>query len=138
NTRVPVVTVRSWDSAHQAHASVESPLTLSDSATYGSPTPELAVVGLPSLSSGARHLNVGVVNVGIVPANVKITVRRAANGAAVGKPVQSWIEEDQVFLTRDIEAALGFRIDETMVVRIVVNQGTAVGFATVVGAGGGT
>lgn len=139
NGRVPVVTVRSWDSAHQAHASVESPLTmLNDSSTAGSPTPELAIVGLPSLSSGARHLNVGVVNVGIVPANVKITVRRASNGATLGKPIESWIEEDQVFLTRDVEAALGFRIDETMMVRIVVNQGTTVGFATVVGQEGDT
>lgn len=138
NTRVPVVTVRSWDSAHQAHASTEPPLTMSDSATAASATPELAIVGLPSLSSGARHLNVGVVNVGIVPANVKITVRRAANGAVVGKPIESWIEEDKVFITRDVEAALGFRIDETMVVRIVVNQGTAVGFATVVGQEGDT
>jgi hypothetical protein len=138
NTRVPVVTVRSWDSAHQAHASVESPLTLSDSATYGSPTPELVIVGLPSLSSGARHLNVGVVDVGNVPVNVKITVRRASNGAVVGKPIESWIDEDQVFITRDVEAALGFRIDETMVVHIAVNQGTAVGFATVVGQEGDT
>src|SRR5258708_18759191 len=41
---VPVVAVRPSDSAHQAHASLEQPLTMSDSATAGSPTPELAIV----------------------------------------------------------------------------------------------
>ncbi len=138
NGHVPVVAVRSWDSAHQAHASIEQPLTMSDSATAGSPTPELAIVGLPSMTSGARHLNIGAVNVGIVPANVKITVRRANNGRAVGKPVEAWIEEDQVFITRDIEVAAGLRIDATMIVRMTVEQGSCVGFATVVGQDGDT
>jgi hypothetical protein len=138
NGRVPVVAVSSWDSAHQAHASIEPPLTMNDSATAGSPRPELAIVGLPAMTSGARHLNIGAVNVGIVPANVRVTVRRAGNGAVVGKPVEAWIEEDHVFITRDIEAALGFRIDETMIVRISVIQGTCAGFATVVGQDGDT
>lgn len=138
NGHVPVVTVRSWDSAHGAHASIEPPLTATDAAIAGSPRPELAIVGLPSMTTGARHLNIGAVNVGIVPANVRISVRRAKDGAVMGTPVESWIEEDQVFITRDIEAALGFRIDETMVVRIVVLQGSCAGFATVVGQDGDT
>jgi hypothetical protein len=138
NGRAPVVSARSWDSAHQAHASIEPPLTLADSATAGSPTPELVIVGLPSLASGNRHLNIGVVNVGIIPANVKVTVCRARGGAAVGKPLEAWVEEGQVYLIRDLEAALGFRIDESMLVRIAMNQGTGVGFATVVGQEGDT
>jgi len=138
NGRVPVVTVRSWDSAHHGHASIEPPLTMSDSATARSPTPELAIVGLPSMATGDRHINIGVVNVGIVPANVKISVRRARGGAVVGKPIEAWIEEDQVYLLRDLEAALGFRIDEEMIVRIAVKEGTGVGFATVVSQDGDT
>jgi hypothetical protein len=138
NGRAPVVTARSWDSAHQAHASIEPPLTLADSATAFSPTPELVLVGLPSMASGSRHLNVGVVNLGIVPANVKVTVCRARGGAIVGKPIEAWIEEDQLYVIRDLEAALGFRIDESMIVRIAMNQGTGVGFATVVGQEGDT
>jgi len=138
NGRVPVVAVRSWDSAHQAHASIDPPLTMADSATAGSPTPELAVVGLPAMTSSGRHLNLGAVNVGIVPAKVRITVRRASNGSVIGKPVEAWIEEDHVFIIRDIETALGFRIDETMIVRMSVLQGTCVGFATVVGQDGDT
>ena len=90
------------------------------------------------MTSGARHLNIGAVNVGIVPANVKITARRANNGRAVGKPVEAWIEEDQVFITRDIEVAAGLRIDATMIVRMTVVQGSCVGFATVVGQDGDT
>jgi hypothetical protein len=133
NGRVPVVTVRTWDSAHQAHASIEPPLTMSDSAAAGSPTPELAIIGLPSLSSGGRHLNVGVVNVGIVPANIKITARLARGGAPVGKTIEAWIDEDQVFMVRDIEAAFGMRLDESTLIRVTMIQGTAVGFASVVG-----
>src|SRR5205807_1327038 len=77
NTHAPVVVMRTWDSAHGGHASIETPLTMSDSATAQSPTPELAIIGIPSLGAGGRHINIGVVNVGIVPATFRIT---APNG----------------------------------------------------------
>lgn len=136
NTRAPVMVVRTWDSAHGGHATMETPLTMNDSATAGSPTPELAIIGLPSLATGGRHINVGVVNVGIVPAQFRITARRARGGDAVGKPVESGVPEDEVWVVRDVEAALGMRIDEGTTLRITALQGTGVAFASIVGENG--
>jgi hypothetical protein len=136
NTRAPVTVMRTWDSAHGGHATIETPLTMNDSATAASPTPELAIIGLPSSASGGRHINVGVVNVGIVPATFRITARRASDGKIIGRRVESGVPEDEVWIVRDVESQLGIHIDENTTLRITAVEGTAVAFASIVGENG--
>jgi hypothetical protein len=129
--RAPVAVVKTADVAHRASASVEEPLSRRDAATASTESAELAIVGIPPLSELPRRVNVGVVNIGTIPATFRISVR-TRTGASVGQSVESGVPEDQVWLANDIENALGVRLDETMTVRVTVIAGTGVAFATVV------
>ncbi len=135
NGRSPVIVVHSWDSAHDAHASIEPPLTMSDAATAGSPTPELAIIGIPARPAQGRRINIGVVNVGIVPAEFRI-VARSADGRLLGHPIQTVIDEDGVWVVHDLESQLGATIGEGGMIRVAVVAGTGVGYASVVDANG--
>ncbi|HWW62108.1 MAG TPA: hypothetical protein VN181_12130, partial [Thermoanaerobaculia bacterium] len=126
--RAPVAIVKTYDSAHDGRASVESPLTPRDSATAGSDNAELTIVGVPASQPLARRVNVGVVNTGIIPATFRIT--------ANGKSILSGVAEDEVWLVNDLERQLGVTLDETTTVRITAIAGTGVGFATVIDARG--
>jgi hypothetical protein len=132
--RAPVAVVKTSDVAHNGRASVEQPLTKRDSATSSTVAAELAIVGLPSWTAG-RRVNVGVVNLGDIPATFRISVR-ARNGATIGKPIESGVPEGQVWLVNDSEHGLGVQLDETMTLRVTVIAGTGVAFATVVDAAG--
>lgn len=135
NGRAPVIVVHTWDSAHDAHASIEPPLTMSDAATAGSATPELAVVGIPARPAQGRRINVGVVNVGIVPAEFRI-MARSADGRPLGHPFQTVIDEDGVWVVHDVESQLGAQIGEGGMIRVVMVAGTGVAYASVVDANG--
>ncbi|MDP9191640.1 MAG: hypothetical protein M3P06_08040 [Acidobacteriota bacterium] len=133
--RTPVAVVKTSDVAHQASASVEQPLTRRDAATASTEHAELAIVGVPPKSGLPRRVNVGVVNLGTIPATFRISAR-TRTGATAGGSVESGVPEDQVWLVNDIENELGVTLDETMTVRITVIAGTGVAFATVVEYGG--
>ena len=136
--RAPVAVVKTSDVAHQASASVEEPLTRRDAATASTESAELAIVGIPSPPSSPlepRRVNVGVVNIGTIPATFRVSAR-TRSGASIGGSVESGVPEDQVWLVNDIEKELGIRLDETMTVRVTVIAGTGVAFATVVEYGG--
>lgn len=134
--RAPVAVIKTSDVAHGAEASLEQPLTKRDSATAATESAELTILGIPAPRSGAwRRVNGGVVNIGNIPAAVRISAR-TRTGRAVGRSVESGVPEDQVWLVNDLEGTLGVKLDETMTLRITVIAGTAVGFATVVGADG--
>ena len=133
--RAPVAVVKTSDVAHHASASVEQPLSRRDAATASTESAELAIVGIPPLSEGPRRVNIGVVNIGTIPATFRISAR-TRTGAAVGQSVESGVPEDQVWLVNDVETALGVHLDETMTVRITVIAGTGVAFGTVVQYGG--
>jgi hypothetical protein len=133
--RAPVAVVKTSDVAHQASASVEQPLTRRDAATASTEHAELAIVGVPPRSGLPRRVNVGVVNLGTIPATFRISAR-TRTGATAGGSVESGVPEDQVWLVNDIENQLGVTLDETMTVRITVIAGTGVAFATVVEYGG--
>ena len=128
---VPVAVVKTYDIAHQGSASVETPLTERDSATANSDNGELTIVGLPPIRTPGRRVNVGVVNIGLIPATFRITAR-TRTGRQLGKPVESGISEDEVWMVRDLERELGVTIDENTTLRITAIAGTGVGFATVV------
>ncbi|HKB81472.1 MAG TPA: hypothetical protein VKH35_17310 [Thermoanaerobaculia bacterium] len=131
NGRTPVVVVHSWDAAHGRHGSIERPLTASDAATAGGTTPELAVVGIPAPSAEGRRINIGVVNVGDFPATFRITAQTAA-GVVAGRPIESGVAEDGVWVTADLEKELGVPIGEAMTVRVTAIAGSGVAYASVV------
>jgi hypothetical protein len=133
--RPPVAVVKTSDVAHHASASVEQPLSRRDAATASTEHAELAIVGIPPASGLPRRVNVGVVNLGTIPATFRISAR-TRTGATVGSDVESGVPEDQVWLVNDIENELGMTLDETMTVRVTVIAGTGVAFATVVEYGG--
>ncbi|HEY0140317.1 MAG TPA: hypothetical protein VGF48_05440 [Thermoanaerobaculia bacterium] len=129
--RAPVAVVKTSDVAHGGRATVETPLSKRDSATAGSDAAELTIVGIPASSAPGRRVNVGIVNIGIIPATFRITVRDR-NGRAIGKPIESGIPEDEVWLVPALEQELGIALDEGATVRLTAIAGTGVGFATVV------
>jgi hypothetical protein len=129
--RAPVAVVKTSDVAHGARASIEEPLTRRDAATASTEHAELAIVGIPPTPAEPRRVNIGIVNLGIIPATFRISAR-TRSGAAIGRDVESGVPEDQVWLVNDIESELGVKLDETMTVRITVIAGTGVAFATVV------
>lgn len=132
--RAPVAVVKTSDVAHAARASLDQPLTARDSATAQTDVAELALVGIPAEGSGAepaRRINIGMVNIGTIPATFKVTAR-TRTGAVAGTSIESGVAEDNVWLVNDIESVLGVKLDETMTVRVTVIAGTGVAFATVV------
>jgi hypothetical protein len=133
--RAPVVVVKTSDVAHGARASLEQPLTKRDAATSSTDNAELVIVGLPPVPPEGRRVNIGVVNLGVIPATFRISAR-TRTGAEIGKAFESGVPEGQVWLTNDLEGRLGVKLDETMTVRLTAIAGTGVGFATVVATGG--
>ena len=127
----PVATVKTSDVAHGARGSSDAPLTVRDSATSQTELDELAIVGIPEQKQPGRRVNVGMVNIGIIPATFKVTVRDRT-GKLAGTSVESGVPEDNVWLVNDVEHQLGVRLDATMTVRVTVIAGTGVAFASVV------
>jgi hypothetical protein len=126
-----VAVVKTADVAHGGRASIEPPLSLRDAATAATESAELAIVGIPAAPRPGRRVNIGMVNIGIIPATFRVTAR-TRSGATVGRATEQGVPEDQVWIVNDLEHALGMQIDETMTVRVTVIAGTGVAFATVV------
>ena len=122
--------LRTYDAAHDAKASIDSPLSMRDAAAGA----DLTVVGIPG-GGAARRVNVGVVNVGLIPATFRITAR-AANGKTIGTVYEEGVPEDEARLVSDIETALGVQLDESTTLHVTPVAGTIVAYATAIGAGG--
>ena len=121
--RGPVASVKNYDAAHDAHASIEEPLTARDSATFGGDAAELTIVGIPD-AHAPRRVNVGIVNTGTIPATYRISVGK--------KFMEQGVAEDEVWIVADIEHTLGVTLDGTTTVRITPVAGTGVAFASVI------
>ena len=128
--RAPVARMKTYDAAHEAKASIDTPLSMRDAATGA----DLTVVGIPG-GGIARRVNVGVVNVGTIPATFRITARTAA-GKTIGTFYEEGVPEDESRLVSDIETALGVQLDESATLHITPVAGTIVAYATVISAGG--
>jgi len=131
----PVARVKTADVAHDARATIDAPLTLADSATAGTPNDDLTIFGLPTTKD--RRINIGIVNVGAIPATFRITAR-SRTGQALGKPVEEGLGEDDSYTLTDLESQLRTRLDETTSVHIGIVAGTCIAYATVVDANGDT
>jgi len=121
--RGPVASVKNYDAAHDAHASIEEPLTARDSATFGGDAAELTIVGIPD-AHAPRRVNVGIVNTGTIPATYRISVGK--------KFMEQGVAEDEVWIVADIEHTLGVTLDGTTTVRVTPVAGTGVAFASVI------
>jgi hypothetical protein len=121
--RAPVASVKTYDAAHDSHASIEDALAGRDSATAGGDAAELTIIGIPEART-PRRVNVGVVNTGTIPATFRISVR--------GKSIEQGVAEDEVWIVPDIEHTLGVALDETITIRLTPVAGTGVAFAAVV------
>lgn len=127
--RVPVAVVKTFDRVSGGSATLEKPLTPRDSATSGKETSELAILAIPAPTHG-RRVNVGMVNIGIIPATFRLSAR-SHSGQLVGRPVESGVPEDQAWVVNDVEHQLGVKLDETMTLRVTVIAGTGVAYASV-------
>jgi hypothetical protein len=127
--RPPVARVRTFDAAHNAKASVDAPLSMRDSATARTDNEELTIVG--AAGGGTRRVNIGIVNVGRIPATFRISVR-TRTGQQIGRTHEEGLPEDDSRLISDVEKELGVTIDETTTVHVTMIAGTCVAYASVV------
>ena len=112
-------------SAHGTHASIDTPLTMSDSASAGS---HLVVLGIPATHA---RINMAIVSVGNIPATFRISAV-TSSGASIGRPILRGVEEDGVWVVYDLESELPAAIDEGAMIRVTVIAGTGVAYASVV------
>jgi len=128
----PLARLKTYDSAHNAQGSVDAPLSMRDAATAGN-NADLTIVGIPGGTQ--RRVNIGIVNVGKIPAIFSITIR-TRTGERIGKTFQEALAEDASRMIPDIDKTLGVPIDETTVVHITMIDGTGVAYASIVDANG--
>ncbi len=129
-SRAPVARMKTYDAAHDSKASIDSPLSPRDASAAG----DLTIVGVPGGGKG-RRVNVGIVNIGNIPATFRITAQ-TRTGQTIGKAFEEGLPEDESRLLSDVESALGVPLDDTTTLHITPVAGTIVAYATVVGAGG--
>ena len=133
--RAPLARLSTYDAAHNGRPSVMTPMSSRDAATAQMDADDLAIVGLPGGGPSKRRINVGVVNIGQIPATFRLIVT-SSNGKQIGGHLELGISEDESHLQNDVEAALGTTIDETMTLHVRVVAGTCLAYATVVDASG--
>jgi len=129
----PVALIKTYDSAHNAKGTVETPLSMRDAASAGSENTDLTIAGIPG--GTVRRINLGIVNVGKIPATFRITVR-SRTGQQIGKTFEEGLGEDASRMIADIDKTLGVAIDETTVVHVTIVAGTCVAYASVIDANG--
>jgi hypothetical protein len=125
----PVARIKTYDAAHNARGSVSAPLSMRDSASAGSDSQDLTLAGIPGGTD--RRVNIGIVNIGKVPAIFRITVR-TRTGQKIGKTFEEALNEDELRTIPEIEKTLGVTIDETNALHISMIAGTCVAYASVV------
>ena len=133
--RGPVARVKTYDATRVSSGTVDRPLASSDSATSGTNLDDLVIVGLPGGGQSARRVNVGVVNIGNIPATFRITVR-TRDGVQVGEAVEQGLPEAESAFINNVELESGATIDDTSTVHVTMIAGTGVAYASVVDSDG--
>jgi hypothetical protein len=129
----PVALIKTYDAAHNAQGSVDAPLSMRDAVTAGTADDDLTLFGIPAGTQ--RRVNIGIVNVGKIPAIFRITVR-TRTGLQIGKTFEEGLGEDASRMINDIDKTLGAELDETTAVHVTMIAGTGVAYASIVGANG--
>jgi hypothetical protein len=127
--RPPVARLKTYDAAHNARPSIIAPVSMQDAATARTENDELTIVGIPNVAG--RRVNIGIVNVGQIPATFRISVR-TRTGHRVGRIIEQGLPEDESFVLPDAEKELGVEFDETSTVKITMIAGTGIAYASVV------
>jgi hypothetical protein len=135
--RGPIARVKTYDAARASSGTVDRPLAAADSATSGTSHDDLVIVGLPGGGQPARRVNVGVVNIGNIPATFRITVR-TRDGVQVGEAVEQGLPEGESAFINNLELENGAAIDDTSTVHVTMIAGTGVAYASVVDSDGDT
>jgi hypothetical protein len=125
----PVALLKTYDAARGAQGSVDAPLSMQDSATAGIGNSDLTIVGIPGGTQ--RRVNLGIVNVGKIPATFLITAH-TRTGQQIGKIIKEGLGEDASRMIADIEKTLGVALDETTAVHVTMTAGTGVAYASIV------
>ncbi|HVR42934.1 MAG TPA: hypothetical protein VMS56_05755 [Thermoanaerobaculia bacterium] len=127
--RIPVLLVETRDVGRGGIATVTPPLGESSAAELGTRNDALI---LPALrGGGVIRVNLGAVNVGIVPLHLRISAR-AADGSAVGRVFDVGVFEEQAWVVVDAASHLGVALDGTVTVHMRVLRGKAVAYASIV------
>ena len=126
----PVARIKTYDSAHSnARAAVASPLSARDAASAGAENSELTVVGIPG--GTGRRINIGVINVGQIPATFRISIH-TRSGQRIGKTIEQGLPESESYLLNDAEKELGVPLDESVTLHVTMVAGSGIAYATVV------
>jgi hypothetical protein len=89
------------------------------------------ILGIPKRPAEGRRINIAIVNVGNIPATFRIRAI-GPNGATMGVPIESGVDEDGLWVTQNLETELHASIDEGAMIRVSVIAGTGVAYASVV------
>jgi hypothetical protein len=125
--RVPFVRVATYDSARQQTAKFEPPLGPEDAAEAGRERSRLLLVGVPG--GQGRRVHLGIVNVGDAPASFRVAAI-GADGAPVGTPIETHLEELSAWVLPNAGEALGVTIDPALAIHIELITGKAVAYAS--------
>ncbi|MGZ4810217.1 MAG: hypothetical protein ACXV7D_12905, partial [Thermoanaerobaculia bacterium] len=131
----PLARLSTYDAAHDGRPSIVMPMSVRDSATAQTEIEDLTIVGLPGGGTAKRRINVGIVNVGQIPATFRLTAA-TPSGKTIGGHIEIGIAEDESYLQNDVESAIGVPIDESVTVHLKIVAGTCIAYATVVDASG--
>jgi hypothetical protein len=126
-------TARTWDAGRGGSAPAMLPMRTSDAAVAGSGRSALVMTGFPS---GGR-LNVGVMNVGRTPARFSISAVYNEGWPATQHAIAGGAHEEDSFFVGQVESRLGVAVEPRLIIRIDVEQGQAIGYASVVDAESG-
>ena len=129
--RPPVARVRTYDSARQGSGTVERPLSSSDSATAHSDIDDLIIVGVPGGGETVRRINIGIVNVGPIPATFRLVIRDR-RGRDIATTDDIGIPEADSLFMDNIERELHATVEESSTIHVRMVAGTCVAYASVV------
>ncbi len=125
----PLLFALTRDRARGGNASRSAPLGQGDAAEAGTSADDLQIVG--AISGGTRRANVGAVNVGTVPARIRIHAT-APDGTPAGAALEWEIPEERSWLLVDVEGRLGVPLNGSVVLHVTPLRGRAVAYASVI------
>jgi hypothetical protein len=133
--RPPVARVRTYDAARQGSGTVDRPLSMSDSATARTEIDDLVLIAIPGGSEETRRINIGVVNVGAIPATFRLIARDHA-GRQLASTGDIGIPESESVFMDNVERELAVLVDERSTLHVTMVAGTCVAYASVVESNG--
>jgi hypothetical protein len=127
-SRPLVARARTSDVGRGGRGPLVGPMSMGDAASSSGDRRSLLMSGFPS---GGR-LNIGVMNVGRTPARFSIAAFHNEGWPAGRSVVQAGALEQASYFLGQADLRLGATVDERLIIRIDVEQGEIIGYASVV------